>query len=466
MKSFAGKAALLSLIAATAAFVPAFADEAFGFGSPDSDPATPKEAGDSSALGMTVSGSVWVGSSVFADQLDSTAKLNEIETGDLFSGCLNFSAKGAGADAVVNLIVAPAEDGKSPVTIDEAYVRAYFGKVDLEGGLRKLTWGKADSQGPLDVVNPQKFSDMTVTDTLERKIAQPMLHASWALGSFTRLEGVFIPSFEGHQFDTAGRWTPAKVSELPAAIVASVNPLARNDVAAFLASTNINSLYPKTSALEYSQAGVRLTTTVGSSDIGFQYYYGNLQRPAISITGYEGLPPDLAFRIAYNRYQQIGADYASVLGGFNVRSEVAANITSDISGDDGAVYNPALLWSLGFDRDLFSLVNLNAQCAGSVRLMDSKVGDTISDTEAGTDMTHTTITLIVSKKFFRDVLELKATNLIGIEDSDYWIIPALVWSKNDVSVELTGGIFGGSADGELGQYGKNDYLKASILYEF
>jgi hypothetical protein len=38
-------------------------------------------------------------------------------------------------------------DEKSPVYVDEAYLTAYFGKLDVTGGFRKLTWGKADSMG-------------------------------------------------------------------------------------------------------------------------------------------------------------------------------------------------------------------------------------------------------------------------------------------------------------------------------
>jgi hypothetical protein len=62
------------------------------------------------------------------------------------------------ADAVINLKLAPGlvyYGEKSPVYVDEAYLRAYFGKFDIEAGLRKLSWGKADSMGPLDVINPK-----------------------------------------------------------------------------------------------------------------------------------------------------------------------------------------------------------------------------------------------------------------------------------------------------------------------
>jgi hypothetical protein len=72
---------------------------------------------------------------------------------------------------------------KSPVCVDEAYIRGYFGNLDVEGGLRKLTWGKADSMGPLDVVNPLDFSDLSnLSDLMNIKIARPLVHTSLLLG--------------------------------------------------------------------------------------------------------------------------------------------------------------------------------------------------------------------------------------------------------------------------------------------
>jgi hypothetical protein len=110
-----------------------------------------------------------------------------VELGDIFSGKLNFTAETFRADAVINLKLAPGlvYYGKSsPVYIDEAYVRAYFGGFDIEGGLRKLTWGKADALGPLDVINPLDYSDFSVMsraagDPMILKTARPLIRKVW-----------------------------------------------------------------------------------------------------------------------------------------------------------------------------------------------------------------------------------------------------------------------------------------------
>jgi hypothetical protein len=45
-------------------------------------------------------------------------------------------------------------------------------------------------------------------------------------------------------------------------------------------------------------------------------------------------------------------------------------------------------------------------------------------------------------------------------------MPSLTWTKDAVSVELSGGIFGGEADGQFGQYRDNGFVKAALKYTF
>jgi hypothetical protein len=173
----------------------------------------------------------------------------------------------------------------------------------------------------------------------------------------------------------------------------------------------------------------------------------------------------LISEIAYNEYHQIGVDWASVVAGFNLRAEFAANITNDLSGDDGAVYNPYLAWSLGFDRAVVWGVNLNLQVNETIRLLDDRIKSPL-DMEAGRDISATRLTAIVSKKLFRDELELRAAVLWGIEDRDFLITPSLVWTHDAVSVELSGGIFGGDETGQFGQFRDNNFVKAGVTYRF
>jgi hypothetical protein len=319
-----------------------------------------------------------------------------------------------------------------------------------------------------------------MTDLLGMKISRPLIHLSYRLGSFSALEGLVIPAFAGHRFASEGRWAPAQFTRYPELIKNRIAQVLvvhtgltdpdKQKIQEYYEQLDIASFYPETFSLEYVQTGLRFTTTLGSSDLGIQYFYGNLFRPAITITGEATFledPYGIQPNIRYNRYHQIGVDYAQVIANFNLRAELAANITEDLSGDDGSVYNPAIAWSFGFDRDLVWGLKLNCQATESIRLMYSQIADNPSlDTEAGTSMSSTRIILALSRAFFRDTLELKVTGIWGIEDKDFYILPALIFTQGDLEAELSGGILGGDEEGELGQYHRNGFVKAMLTYTF
>jgi hypothetical protein len=326
-----------------------------------------------------------------------------------------------------------------------------------------------------------------------------MIHASWSTGDFSKLEAVFIPAFQGHRFDLDedGRWYPTAIIDDHAHDMISgfVEAAAKtNSPVAYMIAQGIkddpsllgdigDAIHPA-NGLEHAQAGIRFTTTIGAADVGAQYYYGTLFRPSFSIDGIksflaiaEANPYNLPVISAaaaelkpqglYNRYHQIGIDYAQVLFGFNMRSEFAANITDDLSGDDGAVYNPFLAWSLGFDRDVYRGINLNFQVNETIRLLNDKVNSNHAlDTEAGTHATNTALTVQISKKLLQDKLELKLTNIWNIETMDVYCIPAAFYTLGDLPAELSGGIFGGKSGGELSQYHKNGFVKTVLTYSF
>jgi hypothetical protein len=495
----------------------------FGFGSDDSSPPVSVKAGGWITMEMPL----------YVHDFAKEEGSQEISFWDMVSGNFNlnlssshieaYSSLNLNADSLSELWNANSNLRSlnyTPLFLDEAYVRAYIGPVNIVTGFRKLTWGKADSPGPLDVTNPTDYTDLRyITDLKASKIARPMVHVTWNTGNFSKLEGVFIPNFAGHRFAQEGRWTPSQLKDLTAnaeEVIASREEEMLNNiysdpsVAALLLAypgsetyilqffnnvqneaieyfNNYSFEYPNTSGINYFQAGLRYTATIGSVDIGGQYFYGNLFRPDVTISNiddyiddliigntpinifnpYTGDPSLITPVLKYNRYHQIGLDYAQVLAGFNLRAEAAIFLTEDLKGTDGSVQNPFIGWSLGFDRELFWGISLNIQCNETIRLMNDKVGDDPTlDAEADTDMTSTRLTMQLSKKFFRDNLESKVTVIWGVEDSDCYIIPAFIWSNGNMTSELSAGIFAGKESGELGQYWENSFIRLALTYSF
>ncbi|MCL2244670.1 MAG: hypothetical protein FWC03_09430 [Treponema sp.] len=443
----------------------------FGFGDDENGQAGDAVGGaGSSALSgvnkaVSVSASGEVSASLVGYFEDFSDGADSVQFGNIFSGKLNFNAQTAYAEGVINLKLTTTE---KPVIIDEAYLKAFFGNFEISAGLRKIIWGKADSFGPLDVINPldssQIFTEMADnTSLMGVRIPRPLIHASFRFGQFSKIEGLFVPNFEPTRFSKEGKWAPA----------GSDMALTMEELLPPGITVNFSFTEPDTTALDYAQAGLRFTTTIGSSDIGIQYYFGRLFQPAVKISVTPVTMTEFNFNADYNynRYHQIGLDYAQDLFGFNIRAEVAANITEDLKGDDGAVYNPSIAWSFGFDRDLFWGINLNLQVNENIRLMNDKTGSdnyfgNDFDIESGLPVTATQLTATLFKKFLRDELELRASVVWGIEDNDCAIIPALIWTKDDFKAALSAGFFAGDSKGQLGQYKDNNFLKASLTYTF
>jgi hypothetical protein len=71
-----------------------------------------------------------------------------------------------------------------------------------------------------------------------------------------------------------------------------------------------------------------------------------------------------------------------------------------------------------------------------------------------------------SKKFLRDELEVRAAVIWEIESGAFLVMPSLVWTKDDVAVELSCGIFAGSDEGLFGQFHDNSFIKVAVKYTF
>ena len=485
-----GKRGACFFIAMCAVIGGAVYGQDFGFGDDDAGGGT---GGGGKAPSVSIGGEV---SGSFIGYINDFSRKNDTKPqfGDVFLGKLNFYASTPVAEGAINLRL---NSSTSPISIDEGYARAYLGNFDITAGLRKLTWGKADSLGPLDVINPLDYSRVSteMADNVSLvgvKIARPLVHASFRFGRFSKIEAVFVPWFEPHDIPREGRWAPTQMrmlEDIPEEIDIPIPGAIPIPV--------IKEIEPETRALDYAQAGLRFTTTIGSADIGAQYYYGRLPQPSVKITGKYNITPtygpdtmsgDPKVEFLYNPYHQIGIDYAQVLLGLNVRAELAANITYDVKGNDGAVYNPSIAWSFGFDRDIVFGISLNLQVNESIRLMHDKLGGDINDIitdfeggnfglaslyaidradiEGGNEPTSTRLTAALSRKFLRDELELRAGIVWGIEDRDAVIMSAITWTKGSIRLGLAGGFFAGNKDGQLGQFKDNHFLKLSMAYTF
>lgn len=429
---------------------------------------------------------------------------------------IQIEASGAKSDAFLGIRLDRTVLTENPADIlDEAWLRIYAGKTTIQGGLLRVFWGRMDSLSVLDVLNPHDLSDLTVRAEKDRKMAVPMLRITQPLGERVSAEMAYLPWFEGDRIATSGPWVPAalatgtttlkaamagqlynayKASAWAAAYAAAysqymtatsdastsnTNAIAAADAAAASADASLRAqaageadaalanpfASPDTKKLDYGQAGLRLSAGLGGVDLGLQYFYGYLTTPAFDMNPASIAAAGGKIPVSWNRYHQLGADMATVLAGFNLRIEAGANLTEDMSGDDPLVYNPAIVWAAGFDRDLFAGVNLNLQATGKVRLFHDKIASPL-DVEYGSDITTTRIAALVSRSFAQERVKLELLGMLGLEQADYMVEPGIVFVFGDAEVALRGRYFGGDAAGDLGQFHDRSYVSLSSTYQF
>ncbi|HEY9053643.1 MAG TPA: hypothetical protein VIO60_02365, partial [Rectinemataceae bacterium] len=332
--------------------------------------------------------------------------------------------------------------------LDQAYLSLSLGSSSLEAGLMKLSWGRADSGGPLDVLNPQDLSDLSV-DPVDRKLALPMARLSLLLGQASELQAAFIPGRKGNAYALGGRWEPKAF---------------RDAVPANLTLATLEAGLAEEWGLDKSQAGLRFTTSLSGLDLGAQYFYGWLRDPVLYLPG-SGSPS-----VAYARYHQLGFDAALVLAGIALRGEAALNLGTgplgiDISGADPALPNPALAFDLSAERSLPADVSLALRWSGSYRFGTSSIADS-DDIEFGKPALESALGLSLSRTFLKGALTASIAGVWGISDADYLINPSLSLNFGDGILGVSAGIYGGSASGSLGQYASASYIRAGISFAF
>nr|WP_314993681.1 hypothetical protein [uncultured Treponema sp.] len=458
--------AVLLLLCTTAAIAEEISD---GFGFDDNS-----ESG--SAFSVDIGGRLSLGGAFFFNDFKT---FRDVQPGSLIEGKLHIHATAPLTEAYFGVrlnsktlapllgtaqAVYPVQPQIAP-WIDEAYLKMLFGPAVITGGIQKISWGRAETLSVLDIVNPRDRTDLTLLyDPQALKIARPLVSAAVYLPHDLKLEGVFLPVFEGDRIVTGstGRWYSHQFDRL------------WGSPAAFR--------QPATNTLEYAQGGGRLTAAVGGMhDFGVQYFYGRLPELAFktetlgsSIPGSMGsgggsvLAPSSGKTVTgvYNPYHHIGVDYGLGIGPVALSAELAANITSDISGDDPSVYNPSLAWNVGAVYSAPLGFKLNLTAAETVRLQHKRTGLQSHDVEYGRNATDTKLSFSVAQTLLRSSLEWKLGMLIGLEDADFCIMPGIHWQLATLLLDCNVGIFGGSRAGRLGQFYRNGFIRLTAAYEF
>ncbi|MGP1565504.1 MAG: hypothetical protein ACTTHU_08780 [Treponema sp.] len=349
--------------------------------------------------------------------------------------------------------------------LDELTARLYAGDWVIEGGKMRVVWGKGDKLHVIDNFNANDYTDFVIPDYIDRRIAEPMFRVIYnsPLSVNLRIEGIVTPVMTADRFAKSGEWSPFKMAKISGivrdtlgynlgkklgAIKAAATPAATKDAitdyAAYLShvngiNSNPESLYPDTAALEYAQAGLRATATLGSVDVGLSYYYGHNKQLSVNMKNYlSSYIADLRDlpEFSYDKLQVFGVEAAAAIWRFNVRAEGAYNMTDDFVGDKPWVHNNSIAWLFGFDIDIpVSNLNLNVQECGKHILKSSAIGSYGTypkeyDVDYDSDGIYVSDKLVInlSDKYLNDKLTAECSCIIGIENKEVAVFPKISWN--------------------------------------
>ena len=404
---------------------------------------------------VNIGGSIFTGISLFFDDLKA---FKDVKPYSLIWGSLKLEATAPLSSAIfsVNLNdqTLPFNLGQRyllskeptiPLWINEAFLEINIGSFYFSGGVKKLSWGRADLFSVLDIVNPK--DETTLLDIQEnKKLAVPMFQFVMYMPHDVKLEGVFLPMFVPSLFALDGRWKSHSIFEI-------------EEFTSIREAKKLQELLGKdTAKLSYAHGGLRLTTTLAlSHDFGFQYFYGYSKKPVITkINGFESYYPS---------FHNVAFDYGTAIGPFNLKMELCANIEGkkSLSG----INNSNIGWNAGFDVALRYGLALNILLKESVYFYSNQ-GDTFYYALFRRGSKTDTIAFFsLSQTVLRGAMEWKLSFITCFENVDFAIEPSLHCLFGTIALDAKVGIFvGKNSHGNYSQYKKNSFFRLSLGYEF
>jgi hypothetical protein len=205
-------------------------------------------------------------------------------------------------------------------TVREAYADMVLGAFEVRAGKRIIVWGRADAVNPTDNLTPRDYT-LLVSDDADQRFGVYCAELAWHRGTLT-VTGTWLPGFQ------------PSVVPLPATLAF------REQAPRWVDSE-------QQAAVKVEQSGERV-------DWSLSYFDGYDRAPDLA----GALPAPL---LAHHRTRVIGADAATVVGRYEVRSEVAFTFTENWSGRRPDVANPFWFGVVGADRTFGNYLNVNAQ---------------------------------------------------------------------------------------------------------
>lgn len=330
----------------------------------------------------------------------------------------------------------------------QAYIDMYFSKFDIRIGKQQIIWGKADGVFITDVISPKDLSEFLLPDFEEIRIGVDAVKLDYYLGNHT-LEFVWLPVFQPTIFpDSESEWAP-NMREFP---ITPSYDYSKSDVDSKIKNSEL--------AFKYSALTSRLDFEIMLGylwdDNPTNHIYKTIDPATQQITGITIAPE-------YHRLSMAGGSFSTTLAGWVVRGEGAYYTGKYFNSlnlvlQDGTVKKNYIHYLVGLDYSLWD-----------TKLSGQFIQEAIMDYESEIfqDEFQNTATILASRDFLRETVNLQLFVYYGFNNNDALIRPRLTYDFTDGFEILFGAnIFTGNNAGWFGQYDNNDMVYAKVKYSF
>jgi hypothetical protein len=333
--------------------------------------------------------------------------------------------------------------------ISEFYLDVKLGRVDLRAGKQEIRWGRADGFNPTDNLIPYDYLD-TFAD---ERVAAPALKADAYAGK-AKFEAAWVPFYTPTRLPLFGqRWFP----RLPATTLAILTPEPPPPTIDLTFKDAGGPVPPRT--FGNGQWGVRWNQLLPRAEFSLSYFDGfdDIAFFRSSIIPLELTPrPRVQISLSreYYRVRVAGADFASEIGPFGIRGEMAYFDQTDPANLDH------LLFVVGLDRswgDWFAIV----QYAGQ------KVSGPVPNEPVFPDLGLRSTMLWRIERTLGPSRSFEVKGALRLRDGDFLIQPLYsIALANKWRLKIGATIFGGPEDGYFGQFRENSHLILQLRYTF
>jgi len=367
------------------------------------------------------------------------------------------------------------------VELREGYMAADFKDVSFVLGKQWVAWGRADEINPVDMINPEDYSEPLVRDKEDKKIRVPALSVSRYMGDFT-LTAVLVPDFTPPGLDANSHWVRGILTQMDSLKLYYAERAVAESVPAYLIEDYVAErlkIEEKGNDIGNSQIGARLSGYVMGTDFSVYYYRGfwsDMSRPVVFMEGLDALSgmPD-SVTVAFPPFSMYGFDMEKASGSYTFRVEAAYYQDRYITFDTSRISDSADFADFNEHRgagltDVVKFVAGADRFLGDLYINAQYVGEYITDHSRLMALDEAYLhsaTLKVSSKFAEDRLEPEIKVMYEITENDMYLSPKVSYELSDgVKLTAAADMFTGDEKGTIGQYKTCDQVRISLKYNF